>query len=137
VQCREAGSNPGPLGTSEDEFTIAPDPFLKKLPNSNSELIRYKKMIGRFRDLVAKRAKLTIRPPMFFQSIGDPKPILESNPSIIFDLRRNPSLPNNSIHVVVDKAKKLKFVSRCRDVLTILHELPNNSIPNNSQNGHC
>jgi hypothetical protein len=25
VQCRETGSNPGPLGTSGDDFTTAPD----------------------------------------------------------------------------------------------------------------
>jgi hypothetical protein len=37
----------------------------------------------------------------------------------------------------MDKANKLKFIRRHRGVLTILRELPNNSLPNHSQNEHC
>ena len=35
VQCREAGSNPGPLGTSGEDLTTAPRPALKYLTMLN------------------------------------------------------------------------------------------------------
>jgi hypothetical protein len=39
-----------------------------------------------------------------------------------------PSLPHNSIHISVDKPMKLKLVDRCRGVLAIICEFPNNII---------
>jgi hypothetical protein len=55
---------------------MKPKPFHEELPNSNGEAIMDKEMIGRFRGLLAKRAKTTIWPPTPLKSLGRPKTVL-------------------------------------------------------------
>jgi hypothetical protein len=87
--------------------SLKAEPLLYKLPNLDEEATMNEEMVVSFLDLIVKRAISAIISTTPSQTIRRPKPILQGEPSMVLDLRRCPSFPNNLIDARVNKSKKL------------------------------
>mgnify|MGYP006951656100 FL=1 len=67
-------------------------------PKPNSEAALEEKMSTCFLLPRAKRTQAAVGPPAPLQAVRSPDPILNSQPSKEFDLRRSPNFPDHTIH---------------------------------------
>jgi hypothetical protein len=103
-------------------------PILDKLPNPHDEAAVNKNMIMIFLDFLVKLTKPIIIPTPSTLSIRRPKPILQSQPSVILCLWRCPSLSNDFDKARFHKAEKLQLICGSRRILPIGGELSSDII---------